>query len=350
MAFSVICHSCGHRVELPEDFTRRKVRCPECGVMCEVTEATRSSPQRPSKQREETAPQDAEELARQLWSEPEPPKKKERPAAKATPQPQEEPAGTDEAPLRMEEPVVTPRQAAVTWTEEDEDNSRYEVSGGLPITCPQCHRELPAGTVLCVGCGWDLKTGKKKAALQYEPFQRYWEPWLSYEGRLNLFLAATLISFILSIIGAILADSWYFTLGPWVGFVATVAFLLGTFNRVDLARDRRGNARLTQTWRVFFVLRPTQTIDLREYDGVVTGRSLDAGCYEWLIMFILLAYFVVPGLLWWHYIIRKSKYHVALARSHGYAEIMLYRGNSQETAEEIAEALRDAAHLRYDRG
>ena len=99
---------------------------------------------------------------------------------------------------------------------------------------------------------------------------------------------------------------------------------------------------------IFFIRRPTQTLDLREYDSVVTGRSLDAGCYEWFIMFILLSYFVVPGVLWWYHVIHKSKFHAALG-SHGYPEITLYRGSSQERAEEIAEALRDAAHLGYDR-
>ena len=348
MALSVICHSCGSRIALADDFSRRKVRCPECGVMCEVTEAASSSPPRPSRREKETTPQDAEELARQLWSEPEPPKQEHPPSKPARPEP-DRPAATDEAAYGLEEPAATPRHAFVTWTEEDEDSSGYDVSGGLPITCSQCHRELAADAAVCVGCGLELKTGKKKAALRFEPFQRYWEPWLSYESRLNLFLAAALISLVMSVVGAVLAESWYITLLPWLGFVAMVAFLLGTFNRVDLARDRRGNARLTQTWRVFFIARPTQTIDLRDYDGVVTGRSLDAGFYEWVLFFILLAYLVVPGVLWWYHIIHKPKFHAALARSHGYPEITLYRGNSQEQAEEIAVALRDAAHLRYDR-
>lgn len=348
MALSVVCHSCGHRIGLAEDFSRRKVRCPECGVMCEVAEAARSDTPRSGKRTEEARPQDADELARQLWSEPEPPKKERASGQPAQPE-AAEPTSSDEGMYRLEEPTVTPRRASVTWTEADEDSSGYEITGGLPITCPQCHRELSAEAVLCVGCGLELKTGKKKAALRFEPFQRYWEPWLSYESRLRLFLVASLSSLVLSVIAGVLAESWTLALGPLLLFVAMLAFLLGTFNRVDLARDRRGNARLTQTWRVFFLARPTQTIDLREFDGVVTGRSLDAGFYEWVIMFLLLAYLVVPGLLWWHYIIRKPKFHAALARGHGYPEITLYRGSSQEQAEEIAEALRDAAHLHYDR-
>ena len=346
MTRSVICQSCGQRIELAVEFTRRKVRCPECGVMCEVTEAAQPSTPRAPRRPQEPAPPDAEELARQLWSTPDPaPTKQEsRPAKPVRKDKREEPADAAEAP-----PAVPPHSSAVTWTEEDEDSSGYDVSGGLPITCPQCHKELQPGTALCVGCGLELKSGKKKAALHYQPFQRYWEPGLSYESRLNLYLTAVGIGLLLSIGTAIFVGPWYISFGPWLGFVVMLAFLLGTFNRVDLARDRRGNARLTQTWRVFFIRKPTQTLDLREYDSVVTGRSLDAGCYEWFIMFILLSYFIVPGVLWWYHVIHKSKFHAALARSHGYPEVTLYRGNSQERAEEIAEALRDAAHLGYDR-
>ena len=347
MAISITCHSCGHRIEVAEDFTRRKVRCPECGVMCEVTGAARDSPATPRAGKRSAPPaaeQDAEELARQLWSEPE----EKKPAKPARAKPSEEASAGEEIPLRALPPSPA-LQSSVTWTEEDEDGNPYDVSGGLPSACAQCGTALEPGTALCIHCGLDRKTGKK-AVLEYTRFERTWEPGLSYEGRLGLFRIVAGASFVLSIATAIFLGPWYISIGPWVVFVAMMAFLLGTFDRTDLARDRRGNVRLTRTWRVVFVRRPTATIDLREYDGVVTGRSLDAGCYEWFIFFTLLPFFVLPGILWWYHIIHKLKYHAALTRSHGYPEITLYRGNSQERAEEVATTLRDAAHLQYDRG
>src|SRR5438477_1337781 len=36
MPFSVVCHGCGQRLEVADDYSRRKMRCPECGVMCEI--------------------------------------------------------------------------------------------------------------------------------------------------------------------------------------------------------------------------------------------------------------------------------------------------------------------------
>ncbi len=358
MATAVVCHSCGSRIEVADDHARRKVRCPECGVMCEVVEAARAAP-RPEKKRAEDPGQDsgqpereAEELARQLWGDPDAP-----PPAKAPepprPAPDKMPAEESSFPVdrqrRRAAPPASPKRAAQTWTAEDEDASPYDVTGGVPRPCPACGRAMEAADLLCVGCGFDVRAGKKRGR-EYPPFQRSWEAGLSRDRRWSVFLMLAGSSLVLSAMTVVVFGVWFLSIGPWLGFLAMTSFLLGTFARIDMARDRRGNVKLTQTWYVCFVERPTQAIDLREYQGVVTGRSLDAGCFEWLIFFILLAYFIVPGVLWWYHVIRKTKFHTALTHSHNYPDVILYRGNSQEQAEEIAETLRDAAHLRYDRG
>src|SRR5439155_11045340 len=35
MSIAFVCYSCGNRLEVAE-YTRKKIRCPHCGVMCEV--------------------------------------------------------------------------------------------------------------------------------------------------------------------------------------------------------------------------------------------------------------------------------------------------------------------------
>src|SRR5262249_23670512 len=156
-------------------------------------------------------------------------------------------------------------------------------AGGLPPQCPRCRRDLEHGSALCVFCGFDLHAGKKHE-LKFDRLERHWQQGPPFEFRQRPFVAGAAISFVLSLATAYVIGPWDVSLGPWAGFVAMTAFLLGTFPRFDLARDRRGNARLTRTWRVCFSVRPTETIDLRNYDGVVTGRSLDSGCYDWFIM------------------------------------------------------------------
>ena len=36
MSRSVVCHSCGKRLEVADDYRRNKVQCPGCGVMCQL--------------------------------------------------------------------------------------------------------------------------------------------------------------------------------------------------------------------------------------------------------------------------------------------------------------------------
>jgi hypothetical protein len=127
------------------------------------------------------------------------------------------------------------------------------------------------------------------------------------------------------------------------------AFLFGTFYRLDLERDRRGRASLTRTWYVFFYETKPRDIDLGAYDALVSGRSTDSGFFEWWLFVTLFLYGVVPGVLWYIYVIRPVKFHLALARDHGYPELILYRGANQEYLEELAATLRDAARLPYER-
>ncbi|MBI1915714.1 MAG: hypothetical protein HYS12_13425 [Planctomycetes bacterium] len=361
MARSVICDNCGHRIAVDEEYTRHKIRCPECGVLSEVTDMPKpgAADPRPAKRFAPSAPepplQDAEELARQLWSEPDetsPPKKSEPPP----PPPEKKPEPVPERPVvELVErkrspppgPPKPPKRAAQTWTDEDEDSSPYDVSGGPERKCPQCFCVLEPEAVLCVRCGLDLKSGKKLVR-EYKPITRSWEP-VAYETRLKLFCAAVFGGLVLSVLMGILLDAVAFSFGPWFAFVVLMAFLLGTFDHIDLVRDKRGHAKLTRTWRVCFVPRPTTEIDLLQYDAVVTGISADAGCYEWFILWTLIPFAIVPAVVWWYQVIHKKKYHAALAHSHNYPEVTLYRGNSREQAEDIAETLRDTARLRYER-
>src|SRR5437870_4218906 len=38
MSLAMLCHGCGLRSDVPDDYTRKKMRCPHCGVICPVPE------------------------------------------------------------------------------------------------------------------------------------------------------------------------------------------------------------------------------------------------------------------------------------------------------------------------
>jgi hypothetical protein len=347
MGVSVLCDSCGNRFDAG-DTGRRKVRCPDCGVMCTVPEAD----ERPAPKK--TAPEvDADELARQVFDEPE-----EEPKKPAPKQPV--PAARKEPPAELVENVTprprvqtlddeAPKRGARQWTDEDDDDSAYEMAGGELRKCPECSKIIEPEAVVCVGCGYDLLK-RKKHTRTFEPIKRRWEPGMSWSNRFRVFVAA-------SVVGAfcawVMAVSILGEAGPavsaWFGTTAMLAFLIGTFFRLDVERDRRGRARLWRTWYVFFVETRPQEIDLDSYNQFIRGRSTDSGFFEWWIFFQLLLYGLVPGLFWWYYIIRPIKCHLALARDHGYPEIILYRGGNQQYMEELAATLRDATRLPYER-
>jgi hypothetical protein len=124
------------------------------------------------------------------------------------------------------------------------------------------------------------------------------------------------------------------------------AFLLGTFDRLVLARDKRGQVELTKQWLVCFIPQAPQRIDPREHEGIVTGQGHDAGFYEWFILFTLIPFGLLPAVVWWYVAIHRDTFQVALSRDHGYPATLVYSGGNQVQMEEIATALANATHLR----
>src|SRR5262249_57039262 len=115
--------------------------------------------------------------------------------------------------------------------------------------------------------------------------------------------------------------------------------------RVDLVRNTRGRVQLTKTWRICFMPQPTRTIALKEYEGILTGHRRDVDFWDWFMLFMLLGFGLIPGVIWWFYAIHKDSYYVALTRDHGFPDLMLYRGWNQARVLEIATTLRDATGM-----
>lgn len=84
-----------------------------------------------------------------------------------------------------------------------------------------------------------------------------------------------------------------------------------------MTRNAKGKVVLTQTWRFAFVARPPQTIRWKEYEGIRIAESDEIDLIDWLIGGILFLYGIIPGILFWWYVLRPDKLDVMLCKDHG---------------------------------
>src|SRR5262249_36553071 len=311
MSASTICHGCGQRLEIPADYARTKLRCPECGVMCEVV------------------PQETHEA---------PQKQVARHRAPNTVAPTAPQASEDDLPIKLApEPSPSPKaEPEIEFSDDPEDGKPYRVTAKQP-QCPQCGLRLEQGATTCLGCGWDLRTGKKPKR-SYDPVELSWEAGMPLHRRRLVFALGIALGIALGVPISIASESWAGGVISWIVFVSLIAFLLGTFPRVDMSRSKRGRVSLSKTWRAFFIARPPASFDVREFQGVRTGFDRDVHFLDWFIACMLLPVGIVPGIIWWYVFIQLDQHTVVLVREHGYGSDVLYRGVSEKMAKDIARA------------
>jgi hypothetical protein len=384
----LICDGCGQPVPIPEGYRRNKIQC-ACGVYCTVPESARASDEEPARPRPAAARSSAaeEEAERWLFDEPSP-----DPAARKQPDSPSEPPRFQDAEPAVEPPAPAKKAPAferrfkcrrcghpvrrqgecpscdadkmpaatenepVWWPsvddsdeEEKEDSSPYAVEGADEVPCPKCSFRLPPGSVLCVRCGFHLKK-RKKVAKTYQPIDRTWETNASLKGRRTLFAGCSIAFFVSGLVGVIHGGVGIgLFLCTYVVVTTMAAFLMGTFDTIHLTRDARGRAQLTKTWRVCFVAREPQRVDLRGgYEGIVSGRHRDITSWDYFLFFFLFVAGIVPGIIWYYFAIHKVTFHVSLSRDHGYPAYVVYSGWNEMQMKEIAYTLRDATGLRYE--
>src|SRR5262249_20431655 len=156
-------------------------------------------------------------------------------------------------------------------------------------------KTLPPDGVVCPSCGFDQRQNKK-VARTWEPIARVWETNYSLATRLQFLAASLIIALVVGLPGTRAAD---LPLEPflisWLVFGVFLAFLLGTFERIEFPRDRKGRAALTQTWRYFFIPIPPRRTEVRGFGSISTGQEHEAGIAEWFIFISLLCFGLLPA-------------------------------------------------------
>src|SRR5207248_11236073 len=125
-----------------------------------------------------------------------------------------------------------------------------------------------------------------------------------------------------------------------------LAYVLGTFDRIDVTRNHRGFATMTRTWRICFVPMPPTEIVLWQYSGVRCGTTRDADMMDWFLFGSLLASGIIPVLVWWSFAFQCDMYEVMLLKEHGTPALSLYRGWNHAQAREMAQIVQDIAGYR----
>jgi hypothetical protein len=338
---SVVCSGCGARLEVADDYARKKLRCSQCGVIFELPEPdTANAPPRKAAPAKPTSP-------------PKPAKSNPTPAV-AVPVPPvhvTEPERTPVTAIQAPPSPAPPKPAELPEDEDDEEFAfaddpqakPYEKTVSEIRECPHCHATVNPEARSCGACGFLLVT--KSHVTLHQPVKHRWESGWSYRRRLTLFLICQGGVWALMIGAIIVGLSPFIFIFPYALFTGMTAFLLGSYNWVDLNRNKRGKLRLTQTWRICFLAQPATILHIRDYEELATGVEHQFDTTDWIMLLFLALFGILPGLWWWFYVGSRDTYFISLCRDHGYPVVTLYRGWNREHMEDMAETIAQVAGL-----
>jgi hypothetical protein len=342
MSATVLCSGCGGRVAIPDDYSRARIRCSDCGVMCDVPAPAQKPAGTAPPRRPAAPPPETDAVAEDILlgnDTPSPPPVEEKPRKRKS-----SPAVQAEQP-RVKEPLhplpPSPNERA---TDADDGNPYRVPSLDEERPCPECRKTIARDAVVCTACGYNLQTGQK-AKQEFASVEREWQGGWPVKVRRGLFIGAEAL-FLLAVIVTVSAGAPVFgALCPLILFTAMTAFLLGTHDHLHLTRNKKGRVRLTKTWTVCFIPQQPQKVDVNDYGGVVYGPMDETSMIEWLVLIVLLLAGIIPGLIWLYFVFIRTSFQVALTKEHGYVDLVLYRGSNEKMVIDVAETLRDVARL-----
>ena len=351
----VYCSGCGLRLAIPPGHAKTKLRCAECGVFNEipreVLEALAANV--PNLVEEPVKPQ-AAPVRPKAVPEPEPEEndqtygflKEPAPPPIATPV-VDQPAAKPKIKTKrgkIDSDDDAPREVLIQGTTDDDGNP-YQVTGDIATRrCPECEKKVDARRAICGHCGYNFET-KEKAERTFESIDREWEAGWPFQQRIATFAAFQLVNLVLMIASIVMGHGVPLSFVMVLMMVGLQAFLVGTYERLNLKRTERGKVTLLHTWRYAFIARPSVTIKWKEHEGVTVTRDNDFDLGSWVCAFILFGYACVPGILFWWFVIRPDKFTVTLCKDHGTPATPLFLTANQDRAHEIMEVVSDITTL-----
>jgi hypothetical protein len=215
-------------------------------------------------------------------------------------------------------------------------------------TCPECRVVLPPGGVLCVHCGYDFRTRRRRETSR-GPFEERWDVGLPLIARI---LILAFLEMIVLVVAVFLPDVFA---SLALVFAATV-FLslgLGTSIKLRLICTESGKVLLRRTWCICFIPAIHHQINARKYDVILIdsrGRDWGLAVFSFLLYGLL---FGLLGLIWWTYwrgdSASPSSYRISLRKDHSREEFLLYYSRDDRQLKDIVDTLQEATGMRIDR-
>jgi hypothetical protein len=200
--------------------------------------------------------------------------------------------------------------------------------------CPECDRRSDARSTVCVHCGFNFET-KTKAKRVYEPIHREWQSGWPIQRRLALFMGMQFINLLLLVVSLFSGYSICAAIVPILMTVGLQAFLTGTFDKLILTRDSKGKVRVTRICSYAFFARPPITVRWKSHETVSIVQSNEFSVIDWAFVIILLGYGILPGVLFYWFVLRPDKFTVYLCKDHGFPETAIFRTQNEELSKEI---------------
>lgn len=294
----------------------------------------------------------------------------------AQPQPKTKPQVSFTLPPVEETPAPKRERAKSQFIREEYEASddpddmlpySVEVKEITTEKCESCHLERPFDVIICPHCGYDIRT-KKRVQREYEPISKTWLLGWPLRVRMTLFIICLFINLFTFGAGYVLNREPPATLFGAFMVIVLQAFLLGTYSRLTVKRNRKGQSRISLQWRYLFLPAPEQEISSRSFSGVLAGAYNGVGASEIVVLLILLMGAVAPlfGILfdgvtillvielivplivapfWFFFAIWSIRYYSALTTENNYPDTYLYRGLSQAKSQEITRTVAEATGL-----
>ena len=307
----VSCQTCGEKVALPAGYDRAKIRCPMCGYYVPV----------PTELRGQGAPEVPEPEAEPREDAPPPPTR--RKAKKAKPAPML--AGTD-----------------------DDDGQPYEVPADEAKPCPDCRSRIALDATFCTKCGYNLTTGERTRREEFQPVLREWESRWPLALRLQIFAGCQLINLLAVIVAIAVSGSVIFGFFTFLLQTALQAFVIGSYETIQVKRTSKGTATLTKIWRVGFFKLPPMKIPWKSSARLDVVGLHDVGGAEIItLVYLFFCTACLPALVFWWFAVRPERFAVARCDIYGTTDELIFTTTIRDDAVEIARTIAECTGLIY---